>query len=151
MTKQRLLFVDDENAPQRDGPYGAYMWYYSEALREAGFDVVEASGPDEAVDRLLGGGASFDLVLLDIMMPWGRTFGDKETSFGLRTGISLLDLMGRTHPQLPIVVLTNVQNTSTLAELWKRKSVKCVLTKSEFPPMAVVREVQAVLGGEHTA
>jgi len=78
----RLLLVDDESAIRR-------------ALRtpliELGFDVVQASHGEEAIQTLKGG--AFDVVLLDINMPG---MGGIETLRCIRTFA----------PRLPVLMLT---------------------------------------------
>ncbi len=89
MEKARILLVDDELSPKKDGPNGSYMWYYTQALREAGFEVVEAVGPDFALQRLTSKRLKFDLVIIDIMLPPGKAFGGEDTLNGLRLLLTL--------------------------------------------------------------
>ena len=61
------------------------------ALEAAGFSVLHARGADEAL-AMLRGGARFDLVFSDIMMP------------GSVDGLALAQLLARDWPQLPVVL-----------------------------------------------
>jgi CheY-like chemotaxis protein len=63
----------------------------AEALRDAGFRVVEAGSGDEAIDYIHSG-APLDLVVSDIEMP-GKT-----------DGIGLAQLLQRELPHLPIIL-----------------------------------------------
>jgi two-component system, OmpR family, KDP operon response regulator KdpE len=78
----RILLVDDESAIRRA---------LRPPLLELGFQVVEASRGEEALQMLRGGG--FDVVLLDVNMP------------GIG-GIETLRRMRALAPRLPILMLT---------------------------------------------
>jgi CheY-like chemotaxis protein len=74
-----ILFVDDELLPGQTAPGGNYMWYYVQALRDAGFQVTEADTTDEAFERLAVSETPFRLVILDVMMPPGRSLQGEDT------------------------------------------------------------------------
>jgi len=78
----RILLVDDESAIRRA---------LRPALLELGFQVVEASRGEEAIQQLRAG--SFDVILLDINMPG---IGGLETLRRIRTFA----------PRLPILMVT---------------------------------------------
>ena len=146
MKEPRILLIDDEQVPQAKQPTGGYMWYYSYALREHGFLVLEVIGPDEAISALCADDAGFDLVLLDIMMPPGKTFEQQDTVAGLRTGILLADKLRELAPDVPIVVLTNVENTQAHQAMLAKPNVRRLLTKPKCTPFQLVAEVRLVLG-----
>jgi len=145
MDSKRVLLVDDEIAPGAIPGEGNYMWYYAEALREAGFDVVEAVGPDAALETLDRTPDPFCIIILDIMMPPGKAFAETDTQQGLRTGLLLLDKITVLCPQVPVLVLTNVNNAKTVGELRGRPDVKAVLFKPDYTPYMLVDEVRRVL------
>ncbi|MBL7154386.1 MAG: response regulator [Phycisphaerae bacterium] len=144
MEKARILLVDDELSPKKDGPNGSYMWYYTQALREAGFEVVEAVGPDFALQRLTSKRLKFDLVIIDIMLPPGKAFGGEDTLNGLRTGVSLARKVQEDYPDLPILVLTNVLNPNTQRQLEQMPSVRKVLAKATCTPFQLVDEIREI-------
>ena len=68
MSRRRILLIDDELVPGADPGEGNYMWYYVQALRDAGFEVEEAISVDSALSYLDRGSATLDLIILDVMM-----------------------------------------------------------------------------------
>ena len=58
-----------------------------------GYAVLAAASGEEAL-RLLEGGAHADLLFTDVVMPGGMT------------GLELVEKVGATHPQLPVLVTT---------------------------------------------
>ncbi len=96
MTKTKLLFVDDEAYQSR---------LYSDALLDGGFDVQIAESVDEALE--LARSDSFDLILLDVMMPSGSFFEETETAGGFTTGKALARELAEIQPEAKIVAFTN--------------------------------------------
>ena len=78
----RVLLVDDEADFRRAA---------RTVLERRGITVLEAASGDEAVDRLQH--RSPDLLVLDLKMPG-------------RGGLEVLEEVRRTHPELPVVILT---------------------------------------------
>jgi CheY-like chemotaxis protein len=79
--RPRILVVEDEFL---------IRLLISDALRDAGFDVIEAFNGDEAIDILST--APVDLVLSDVRMP------------GAIDGLELLRLVRETLPALPVIL-----------------------------------------------
>lgn len=144
MERTNILFIDDELPTSQAGPDGRYMWYYTEALRDAGFKVIEVEGPDSALRKLSLKTGEVDLVILDIMIPPGKAYAEENTLNGLRTGIFLSMTIQEEYPRLPIVVLTNVLNPDALNQLKPMKSVKKILTKPHCTPFQLVEEIYKI-------
>lgn len=85
----KLLIVDDEPNVRRSVAIG---------LRLEGFDVASAGSGEEALRMIAEGGAAYDLVLVDWMMP------------GI-TGLELARVLRERHPELR-VVLTSAHDVS---------------------------------------
>ena len=116
-----IFWVDDE--PR-------YMKVWVPVLQdECGKErkVLYFKGVDEAVmmfkrlhDEVLG-------IILDIMMPPGKTFeGIDAAQDGMRTGILLMGLLGTIEPDLPVVFLSNVTDFATIASLQVQPRTKFV-------------------------
>ena len=75
---------------------------------------------------------TFDIVILDIMMPRGP-YTKAESDFGKRTGMLLLKEIELRHPQLPVVILTVIPKEELQPEVDKHKSVKAFLEKPVTP------------------
>lgn len=80
--KRKVLVVEDEIAVRLVG---------SDALADAGFDVIEAASADEAL-RLLEAEADVEVLFTDIRMP------------GSMDGLALADLVHRRWPAMKILV-----------------------------------------------
>ena len=65
----------------------------SDALREAGWNVIEAYNADEAI-VILSSGVPVDLVLSDVRMP------------GTMDGLGLLEFMSARYPELPVIIMS---------------------------------------------
>ncbi len=83
------------------------------------------------------------MIILDIMLPPGKSYPDKDTHGGLRTGLFLYDTLANLCPEVPIVVLTNVVESETLAALTERNIN--VYAKADILPLMLVNIVLRVL------
>jgi predicted nucleotide-binding protein len=131
--KKRILFVDDE---LRD--VDAYVL----ELKFAGFDVTTTASADEAFK--LVSNESFDLVVLDIMMPPGKHFRNKETAFGLKTGLMLALLVRQKLPGTMIVAFTNNPDPN-IKELFSRNEHLLYLRKEDYAPSELTETIKEVL------
>ena len=69
---KRLLMIDDDISADPGTPTtGGYMWYYAQALHDLGYELIQAHTVDRANEEL--GRQQFDLILLDVMMPPGKS------------------------------------------------------------------------------
>ena len=84
-------------------------------------------------------------IILDIMLPPGKAYEDKDTNEGLRTGVLLLPDLRRHCPGVPVVVLTNVKNPDTLREFKEGPLLK-LIKKTECPPFELVAVVEKMVG-----
>jgi CheY-like chemotaxis protein len=143
---KKILLIDDEIDPSATEPHGDYMWYYFEALQERKMDVKRAVGPDDALDLLSAEKGLFDLVIVDIMMPPGKTLAGEETGNGLRTGIAITEKIVELYPSIQIVVLTNSRDPEIQRRLGNRKAnVERIMAKSDFTPFQFADEVRKLL------
>jgi CheY-like chemotaxis protein len=142
MMKRKILFIDDEIAPDINGPKGSYMWYYIDALKGEGFEVKEVLGPDEAIDVLCRD-QKWDLIILDIMMLPGTIFKDKDTMNGILTGVEIARFLVDQYADIPVLVLTNLNNP-TLRQKLKYKNIKGIFLKEKTTPYELVEEVKKI-------
>src|SRR5581483_2615054 len=84
MSKQRILFVDDESAVRS---------YARHALTNAGFDVSLASDGEEALQLINDRSGDIDLLVTDIRMP-------------KMDGIGLADAVETLYPQIPVLFIS---------------------------------------------
>jgi two-component system nitrogen regulation response regulator GlnG len=102
----RVLVVDDEPL---------IRWSCAETLGDSGFQVIEVDNGAAALFALTHPNAGADVVLLDLMLP---DFCD----------LSLLAVMRRLAPEVPIVVMTAFA-TSEIVERARRFGAFAVITK----------------------
>lgn len=153
MPSQRVLLVDDEIEPNlridqlRDDVSG-YMAYYLLELEDEGFTVTTAAGPDEAL-RLLKNGNTFDLIILDLMMPPGQ-FGLDDTMMGMRTGARLAEKIHADDPLAKIVILSNIVYSDSrkdhdCQDLVDRKIVQRLFLKPDYTPVQLIEKLKNML------
>ena len=98
-----ILFIDNEEARTRP---------WVDALREAGFEVEFLTSADAARQTLDAADPPPLCVVLDLMIPADGEVPDRETSYGTRTGLWLLQRFRERNSQVPVVMLTNVDDPS---------------------------------------
>jgi CheY-like chemotaxis protein len=125
------------------------MAYYVRAIEEKGFTVKHFLGPDSALDFVRRSTSEVVAIVLDIMMPPGDEYKDKDTNEGLTTGVFLLPDLRRHCPKTPVVVLTNVKNPETLGRFETGPSLR-IAQKMEYPPYELADLVAQMVHGQTT-
>jgi CheY-like chemotaxis protein len=149
MTKAHILFVDDELVTGQIAPNGNYMWYYVQALKDAGYDLVEANTSDEAIQTLVADSPPIQLVILDMALPPGSDFTEAEmqrTKEGTRTGLVIANRIRRAQFDRPLIILTNHRRPDIKSAFDKDNYCR-VLFKGDYTPNQVVEEVTQFLTG----
>ncbi len=95
-----ILFIDDERTRIRP---------WVDELDEAGFEIEVLSSAD-AARQALDTATPTQCIILDVMIPADGKVPNRETGYGTRTGLWLLEGFRERHPQVPAVVLTNVDD-----------------------------------------
>lgn len=121
----RILFIDDEQ--RRMEPY-------VEELRDHGHQVEFEADIDRAVRLLVEEPSErFDLVILDISLPTGKTFETADTDGGARTGLTLYDKLRSSRTDLHVVVFTNVPDQRILKRFRAESHCTFVRKSSVLP------------------
>ncbi len=110
-----VLIVDDEETARN---------FISEALRDAGYEAIEAgtlAEANKAIDKGVG-----DIILLDVMLPDG-------------SGLSLLDRLALENPRPPVILITAFGEIDTAVDAMKKGALD-FLQK----PLDLERLLQAV-------
>jgi CheY-like chemotaxis protein len=123
-SRPTILYVEDD---------GAIADMYSLGLTRAGFDLTIA--PDWPAGRRLLRARSFDLVLLDIMLPGPSGMEALEE---IRADPALRDV--------PVAILSNSELTPEVHARATELGILGWLTKSRYPPPAVARTIKRWLG-----
>lgn len=116
--KRKVIIIEDE-ADIRD--------VYKTVLQGAGYEVLEGSTGDEALD--LANNHAWDLMLLDIMIP-------------SIDGVSILKRINETDSEelRPVIMLTNLDNESLIVECFDHGAAG-YLIKTEITPDKIISEV----------
>ncbi|MFP5265176.1 MAG: response regulator [Blastocatellia bacterium] len=134
-----ILIVDDEARDIRN---------YVEELETADIEVRHEKNAEKALEVLAEDDsmAKLELVILDIMMPGGVAFAD-QSDMGRRTGVRLYKQIRASHPNLPIIIFTNVPRDRVTEDLelddWHR-----FLQKEHYFPHEFAEEVFTMLKKE---
>jgi CheY-like chemotaxis protein len=134
---KRLLLIDDEF--NLSDPVGGYMWYYVQALRERGYEVATAKSFPEALDELAK--HSFDMILLDVLFKKGKSNHQSPE------GVVFADHLADSYPQIPVVILTSTNHSSTFRDLRNKANVKLVLQKADCTPSEAAGAISKLLEG----
>jgi serine/threonine protein kinase/DNA-binding NarL/FixJ family response regulator len=95
--KRTLLWVEDDLfIQQRIKP----------KLEDMGYAVLTANDPDSAMDLFARHLANISLVILDVMMPSGKRFNEKQTMGGFETGVVLARWIRERSPMMPLVAFS---------------------------------------------
>ena len=124
--KLRILIVDDE---------ADFLFSASIALRQAGYEVVEAADGGEALSRtreFLRAGKRIDLLLTDLRMP-------------SLCGLELLGAMEELGVKIPVIAMTGYYDDELRADLIRKGCVEFL--EKPFEPHDLVARVQMVLKG----
>jgi len=130
-----ILFVDDESR---------HMNSYAQDLTEAGYEIVFQRNVDQALEYLTEHVTEIKLLILDIMMPPGKTFKDADTDEGRRTGVQFYERVREKMPELPVIILTNVADDELMDKF--REDENCrYFQKKHYLPFEIVQEVKKSL------
>jgi len=123
MDKKRILIIEDDQDVRE---------LYAEVLRDEGFDIEEAVDGQSGLTKVLGG--SYDLLLLDIMLP-------------KLDGLEVLKIIKEKAKVkgIPVVLLTNLGREAIIKEGFQL-GADGYLIKSEHTPEEIVEEVKKFLG-----
>lgn len=112
-----VLVVDDESAIRH---------FAVRVLVQEGYGVVEAGDGAEALELIMQGGISFELVVSDIVMP-------------RLNGVELIQALSVSHPDLPVILMSGYA-TVALAEL--DIAAPCAILAKPFPAERLLEEVR---------
>ena len=113
--RDRILVVDDEPA---------VLSVVAALLRHSGYEVATAADADGAL-LYLGDDPGCDLVLSDVMMPG-------------RDGLSLLDMICRDYPSVPVVILTGIHDIYVATNAFRRGAIDYLLKPFERKQLVTV-------------
>jgi CheY-like chemotaxis protein len=99
---------------------------------------------DDALEFIEGAAGEVRLLVLDIMMPPGRSFDSAQTRYGLDTGIRFYERVRRHSPALPVIILTNVTDEEAARHF--RAQPSCwFLRKRDYLPYELEQTIRDIL------
>lgn len=105
---------------------------YEKVFLQSGFDIVSAKNGEEGFRAILENHP--DIILLDLQMP---VMGGMEVLQELKKSEELV--------QIPVVILSNVDDEVVFSEIGKEYTTKFYLVKSLTTPQKVVSIVKEIL------
>lgn len=132
-----ILFVDDEKR---------WVTPYLDALKDDGFEVYYEPTVDGALQFFEANRDDIALLILDTMMPHGKSFSPNETQRGLRTGVHFYKRIREETPGLniPVIFLTNVSDDEVKQIV--DQQINCqLIRKSECFPYELVEKIRSIL------
>jgi CheY-like chemotaxis protein len=128
-----ILFVDDEKRRMNS---------YILELELSAYIVKFEKNIDCAIEFFENNREDINLVILDMMMPTGTTFNNKQTGNGMRTGLCFYKLIRQYKPNLPIIIFTNVSGNDLSNDV---NNNSLVFQKDVLFPFELVRQVKKIL------
>lgn len=127
-TPKKILIVDDDKF---------LLDMYTYKFKEKGFEVTQAFGSVDALNKLKGGIVP-DMMLLDVVMP-------------TMDGFELLALIKseKLAPNSKVIVLSNLGQPADV-EKGRTLGANGYVIKASSTPSEVVQKVMTVLGGEES-
>ncbi|NND92100.1 MAG: nitrogen regulation protein NR(I) [Granulosicoccus sp.] len=98
MSDEYVWVIDDDQS---------IRWVLEKTLKQAGMTVNVFESADEALDAMRGNALTPDAVISDIRMPGSD-------------GLSLLDQIKRTHPELPVLIMTAFSDLDNTVSAFER-------------------------------
>jgi CheY-like chemotaxis protein len=129
----KILFIDDEKRR---------MDSFAMELQLSDNEVIFCHDVDTAWNYFVKNCEQIQLIILDIMMPYGNLFKEDSdsTEEGLRTGNLLYQKIRESTPDLPVVIFTNVSDDE-VAEIFRTEKNCLYLQKKDYYPNEFVREI----------
>ncbi len=144
-----ILFVDDEKRGIE-----SYKEELDLQLKESlHTERTEWAGNvDDALLLFEERAAEISLLVLDIMMPPGKSFGMDETQQGRRTGERFYERVRQRAPDLPVMILTNVRDPRVIERFRAEDENKCrFFRKKRVLPFEFAEEVLNFLARRQSA
>lgn len=130
----KILWVDDDVF---------FMTRLVGHVRDAGYDVALAEGPDEALSFFRKNRDATALVVVDMMMPHGRELNAVESMAGYATGLALARKLREERRDIPLLAVSVAADHEVME--WFRKNTAGYLVKPASPG-EVVRMIAKAVG-----
>ncbi len=130
-----ILIIDEERAR---------MAIHVDILKEFGYEVKNIVDVDDAWDFIAKNEKSIDVIILDIMMPYGKLFDKDETNEGLHTGYKFYHKMRAKYGyDMHVIIYTALNNNEILKRLREEKNCH-VFQKLDAPITAIAEKIREI-------
>lgn len=133
--RKEIFWVDDD--------IKTFVRSYYEELTDAGYKISKFEEPDSALDNFKDHHKEFSCAIIDLMLPTGKTFTADETELGTRTGKSLINKLRETSSQIPIIILTLVDDAEVVD--WATQEGITYMTKPDTLPKDLLNKVNELV------
>ena len=132
-----IVIVDDEKR---------YMDNYILELVLSGYgDKVRLeTNVDAALSFIEENLSGVELLILDIMMPTGASFGTAAAQSGLRAGVEFFDTVRKLSTDLPVIIFTNVGDPGLEARFDQEQNC-WFMRKTDYLPHEFAHEVRNIV------
>lgn len=115
-----ILFVDDEKQ---------YVENVISEMESLGLEVRFCATVDEALPMFEAAPTNIEAIILDVMMPHGRSFTASETDDNMITGLRFLARIRHEGFIVPVVLLTNLESGRAPVDEFAQKYAPCVVIR----------------------
>ena len=125
----------------------ALRYYVSAVEQNTGAVVRHYTSALDFV-RAVNEGATFDLIVTDVMMSPAGTFTDEETNNGLLTGIKLVEALREACIPCPVIVFTNISTPAlidNIQESFSDDEMILVIRKIDADPFQLAEVIKRQL------
>ncbi len=127
LKKIKILLIDDEKITRNE---------FVQIIQSSKFELDTASNSIEGSEKIIT--SHYDIVLLDIRMP------DLNNRFSNTAGIELLEWIKRNKPQLPVIMLSVIEDLEIAVKLMKL-GAKDYLIKDKFKTDEILLKIEESL------
>ncbi len=114
------------------------------ALRSRGFRPIHVREVDR-LGQLLVSEAKYVAVVLDIMLPPGQRYANRDHDQGTRTGIFVYQDIRALFPSLPILVLTHIADPQILDQIPDSDMATTIEYKNDILPSEVANSIASMV------
>lgn len=134
-----IMFVDDEPRIM-----SSFKEHLEIELEKLGKQLTFFSNVDEAMEFYNNNSSEIELVILDVMMPCGKSIDFKNSNGGMKSGFVFYKKIRKDLPEIPIFIFTNSIDGDIKEEIEKDKQAK-FLQKTNYLLTDFWDEIKAFL------
>ncbi|MCP4633314.1 MAG: response regulator [candidate division Zixibacteria bacterium] len=131
----KILFIDDDMKK---------LQFFVEFLKLEGYEVDYVESDIEATEYIKSSKDFIDLVILDVIMP-SKHYTREQTGAYRRTGIIYYTKITDMIPNVPILVMTVIDDDEELEKQVLKMGAQAYLKKGKISPTALSEKIKNIL------